>query len=69
MNLAPLLDMFSKVLIPYNPRYPQEIYNEYGYPTCPNDLDFSLKYCGITKERCRADRINGADTKRSRFIP
>lgn len=52
---------FSRALIPYNPRNESSLkkvgYNEYGYPTCPNDASLSMKYCGITREKGRADRI------------
>lgn len=52
---------FSKALIPYNPRNDSPLkkvgYNAYGYPTCPNDSSLDMKYCGITKEKGRADRI------------
>lgn len=52
---------FSKALIPYNPRNGSTLkkvgYNEYGYPTCPNDTALSMKYCGVTKEKGRSDRI------------
>ena len=52
---------FSKVLIPYNPRNESTLkevgYNAYGYPTCPNDPSLDMKYCGVTKEKGRADRI------------
>ena len=52
---------FSKALIPYNPRNESTLkkvgYNEYGYPTCPNDASLSMKYCGVTKEKGRSDRI------------
>lgn len=52
---------FSKVLIPYNPRNESSLkkvgYNEYGYPTCPNDSSLAMHYCGITKEKGRSDRI------------
>lgn len=52
---------FSKALIPYNPRNESTLkkvgYNTYGYPTCPNDSSLDMKYCGITKEKGRADRI------------
>ncbi len=52
---------FSKTLIPYNPRNESTLkkvgYNEYGYPTCPNDPSLTMKYCGITHEKGRADRI------------
>lgn len=52
---------FSKALIPYNPRNESALkkvgYNEYGYPTCPNDPSLSMKYCGVTREKGRADRI------------
>lgn len=52
---------FSKALIPYNPRNESALkkvgYNEYGYPTCPNDATLSMKYCGVTKQKGRSDRI------------
>ena len=52
---------FQKVLIPYNPRNESTLkkvgFNEYGYPTCPNDPSLAMKYCGITKEKGRSDRI------------
>ena len=52
---------FSRALIPYNPRNESSLkkvgYNEYGYPTCPNDPSLPMKYCGITHEKGRADRI------------
>lgn len=52
---------FSKALIPYNPRNESTLkkvgYNEYGYPTCPNDPSLDMKCCGVTKEKGRADRI------------
>ena len=52
---------FQKVLIPYNPRNESPLkkvgYNEYGYPTCPNDPLLAMKYCGITSEKGRSDRI------------
>ena len=52
---------FSKALIPYNPRNESSLkkvgYNEYGYPTCPNDSSLAMKYCGVTREKGRADRI------------
>jgi hypothetical protein len=52
---------FSKALIPYNPRNESTLkkvgYNEYGYPTCPNDPSLSMKYHGATIEKGRADRI------------
>ena len=52
---------FSKVLIPYNPRNESTLkevgYNAYGYPTCPNDPSLDMKYCGVTNEKGRADRI------------
>lgn len=52
---------FSKALIPYNPRNESTLkkvgYNEYGYPTCPNDPTLAMKCCGVTKEKGRADRI------------
>ncbi|ODR43434.1 hypothetical protein [Eisenbergiella tayi] len=52
---------FSKALIPYNPRNESTLkevgYNAYGYPTCPNDSSLDMKYCGVTKEKGRTDRI------------
>lgn len=52
---------FQIVLIPYNPRNESPLkkvgYNEYGYPTCPNDPLLAMKYCGITSEKGRSDRI------------
>jgi len=52
---------FSKALIPYNPRNESTLkkvgYNEYGYPTCPEDPSLAMKYLGITREKGRADRI------------
>lgn len=52
---------FSKALIPYNPRNESTLkkvgYNEYGYPTCPNDSSLDMKHCGVTNEKGRADRI------------
>lgn len=52
---------FQKVLIPLNPRNESPLkkvgFNEYGYPTCPNDPSLAMKYCGITKEKGRSDRI------------
>ena len=52
---------FSKALIPYNPRNESSLkkvgYNEYGYPACPNSPSLAMKYCGVTREKGRADRI------------
>lgn len=52
---------FSRALIPYNPRNESSLkkvgYNEYGYPTCPNDSSLAMKHLGITKEKGRANRI------------
>lgn len=52
---------FLKVLIPYNHRNESTLkkvgYNEYGYPTCPEDHSLAMKYHGITREKGRADRI------------
>lgn len=52
---------FSKALIPYNPRNESTLkkvgYNEYGYPTCPEDPLLAMKYLGITRKKGRADRI------------
>lgn len=51
---------FDRALIPYNPRNESSLkkvgFNEYGYPTCPNDPSLSMKYCGSTKEKGRSDR-------------
>ena len=51
---------FSKALIPYNPRNESTLkkvgYNEYGYPTCPNDPSLAMKYHGATIEKGRANR-------------
>lgn len=47
--------------VPYNPRNESTLkkvdYNEYGYPTCPNNPSLAMKYHGVTKENGRADRI------------
>ena len=52
---------FSKTLIPLNPRNESQLpkvgYNSCGYPTCPNDSSLAMRYCGITKEKGRSDRI------------
>lgn len=52
---------FSKALIPYNPRNESSLkkvgYNQFGYPTCPNDSALAMKHCGLTREKGRADRI------------
>lgn len=52
---------FSRTLIPYNPRNESLLkkvsYNEYGYPTCPNDTSLAMKHLGVTKEKGRTDRI------------
>ncbi|MFV0464661.1 MAG: transposase [Lachnospiraceae bacterium] len=52
---------FKKALIPYNPRNESTLkkvgYNEYGYPTCPNNASLAMKYHGITIEKGRASRI------------
>lgn len=52
---------FSKALIPYNPRNESSLkkvgYNAYGYPTCPNDSSLDMKYCGVTKEKGRSNRV------------
>jgi len=49
---------FTKAMIPYNPRNQSTLkkvgYNEYGYPTCPNNPSLSMKYHGVTKEIGRA---------------
>lgn len=51
---------FSKALIPYNPRNESSLkkvgYNEYGYPTCPQDPSLAMKYTGHCHEEGRADR-------------
>lgn len=52
---------FSKALIPYNTRNESALkevgYNEYGYPTCPNDNSLVMKHLGVTKEAGHFDRI------------
>lgn len=52
---------FQKMLIPYNPRNESTLkkvgFNEFGYPTCPNDPSLDMKYCGVTKEKGRSDRV------------
>mgnify|MGYP000112603448 FL=1 len=52
---------FQKALIPYNPRNESTLkkvgFNDYGYPTCPNDPSLAMKCCGATKEIGRSDRI------------
>ena len=52
---------FQKALIPLNPRNESPLkkvgFNEYGYPTCPNNPSLAMKYCGVTKEKGRSDRI------------
>ena len=52
---------FSRALIPYNPRNESSLkkvgYNEYGYPTFPNDSTLAMKHLGITQEKGRSDRI------------
>lgn len=52
---------FQKALIPYNPRNESTLervgYNGYGYPTCPKDSSLDMKYCGVTKEKGRSDRV------------
>ena len=52
---------FNRVLIPLNIRNSGDLtpvgYNEYGYPLCPNDKNLTLKYCGVTREKGRTDRI------------
>lgn len=52
---------FEKAIIPYNPRNESTLapvgYNEYGYPVCPNDSSLPMKYCGLCREKGRADRI------------
>ena len=52
---------FKKTLIPYNPRNESTLkkvgFNDYGYPTCPNDPSLAMKCCGSTKEKGRSDRI------------
>ena len=62
-SLVPVLQdfHFSKALIPYNPQNESSLkkvgYNAYGYPTCPIDASLAMKYCGITREKGRADRV------------
>jgi hypothetical protein len=52
---------FKKALIPINHRNETLLskvgYNEYGYPTCPNDPNLDMKYLGVTKEEGRAHRV------------
>jgi len=52
---------FKKVLIPINERnstsLPPVGYNEYGYPTCPNDSSLAMKRCGVTKGKNRTPRV------------
>lgn len=52
---------FQKALLPCNPRNESALkkvgFNEYGYPTCPNDPSLAMKYRGTTKEKERSDRI------------
>ena len=52
---------FEKAIIPYNPRNESTLkkvgYNEYGYPLCPNNSSLVMKYCGLCREKGRADRI------------
>lgn len=52
---------FKKAIIPYNPRNESTLkkvgYNEYCYPLCPNDSSLVMKYCGLCREKGRADRI------------
>ena len=52
---------FKKVAIPYNPRNESSLkkvgYNEYDYPLCPYDSSLVMKYCGLCREKGRADRI------------
>jgi len=52
---------FKKVLIPLNSRNSSDLppvgYNEFGYPLCPNDNSLAMKYCGLTKEKGRTDRV------------
>ena len=52
---------FSKALIPYNLRNESTLkkvgYNQYGYPSCPNEPSLTMKYCGITHEKGRAGRV------------
>jgi hypothetical protein len=52
---------FDKVLIPYNPRNESVLdkvgYNEYGYPTCPNNSGLDMKRIGVCHEKGRADRV------------
>lgn len=52
---------FSRAVIPYNPRNESHLkkvgYNAYGYPTCPNDPSLPMKYCRITKEKGRTNRV------------
>lgn len=51
---------FSRALIPYNPRNESSLkkvgYNEYSYPTCPENPSLAMKYAGHCHEEGRADR-------------
>lgn len=51
---------FSKAIIPYNTRNESSLkkvgYNEYGYPTCPNDPSLDMKFAGHCHEKGRSDR-------------
>ena len=46
---------FQKTLIPHNLRNESTLktveFNEYGYPTCPDDPPLAMKYCGIAKRK------------------
>ena len=52
-NITPIINL--------NPRnkssLPQPHINEFGIPTCPNDISLPMVYDGITREKGRADRI------------
>lgn len=52
---------FKKVLIPLNSRNSSDLppvgYNEFGYPTCPNDNSLTMKYVGIAREKGRTKRL------------
>ena len=52
---------FDRVIIPYNPRNESGLdkvsYNEYGYPTCPNDAGLDMRRIGVCREKGRADRV------------
>ena len=62
---------FSRVLIPYNPRNESPLkkvgYNQYGYPTYPNDSSLAMKHLGVTKEKGCSDRVKWGCHRMSYF--